>query len=119
MCVGVGVCACTRVCAWYDYEKIVSVIQFKLDIQTNLKITDYLDVTLNLYNGTVSLFRKRKQYPCYINGGSNHSRQVLKHIPNNVMVRLSTNSSNIDIFPQNKHKYEASLKNSGIKAKFA
>ena len=28
---------------------------FKLDIQTNLTITDYLDVTFNLYNGMVSL----------------------------------------------------------------
>ena len=33
---------------------------FKLDIQTDLKIADYLDVTLNLYNGTVSPFRKKK-----------------------------------------------------------
>ena len=31
---------------------------FKLDIQSNLKITDYLDITLNLYNSTVSYVGK-------------------------------------------------------------
>ena len=36
---------------------------------------------------------------------------------NGIMVRLSTNSSNIDIFSQNKHKYEMALKNRGYKAK--
>ena len=39
---------------------------FKLDMQTGLKIADYLDVTLNLYNGTVSPFRKRNQDLRYI-----------------------------------------------------
>ena len=29
---------------------------FKLDIQVNLKITDYVDVTFKLYDGTVSPF---------------------------------------------------------------
>ena len=32
---------------------------FKLDIQTNLKITKFLDITFNLYNNTKSPFRKR------------------------------------------------------------
>ena len=71
---------------------------FKLDIQTNLKIMDYLDVTFNLHNGTVSPWRKNNKYSCYINVGSNHPRQVFKHIPNGIMFRLSTNSSNINIF---------------------
>ena len=35
---------------------------FKLNILTNYRITDYLDITLNLYNGTVSPFRKNNQY---------------------------------------------------------
>ena len=44
---------------------------FKLDIQANLKITDYLDVTFNLYNGMVSSFRKIDHYPRYIQGAHN------------------------------------------------
>ena len=32
--------------------------EFKLNIQANLKISDYLEVTLNLYDGTASPYRK-------------------------------------------------------------
>ena len=53
---------------------------FNLDIQTNLKVTDYLDVTLNLYNTTVSPFRKNNQYSCYIYVGFNHPKQVFQHL---------------------------------------
>ena len=74
-----------------------------MDIQTNLKITDYLDITLNLYNGTVSPFRKNNQYPSYINVGSNHPRQIFKHIHNGIIFRLFTNSPNINISTQNKN----------------
>ena len=42
---------------------------FRLYMQTDLKIADYLDVTLNLYNGTVSLFRKRNQDLRYVDRG--------------------------------------------------
>ena len=44
------------------------------------------------------IYKKNNQYPCYINVGFNHPIQVFKHIPNGIMVKLSTNSSNIDIF---------------------
>ncbi len=37
--------------------------EFKLDIQDNLKITDYFDVMFNLYDGTVSPFRKKRTKP--------------------------------------------------------
>ena len=90
---------------------------FKLDIQTNPKITDYLDITFNLYKSTVSPFRKNNQYPCYINVGSNHPRQIFKYIPNGIMFRLYTNFFNINIFTQNKAQLWANVKNNGYKAK--
>ena len=61
----------------------------------------------NLYNGTVPHLGKTTK--TYV--GSNHPRLIFKHIPNGIMVRLSTNSSNIDIFIQNENEYEAALKN--------
>ena len=88
-----------------------------MEIQTNLKITDYLDIIQNLYNGTVSPFRKQNQNPRYVDMGSNHPTQVFKHIPNSIEHRLSTNSSNIDIFEQSKQDYEKALKNSGYNVK--
>ena len=71
-------------------EKITSLFNkfgLKLDIQTNLKISDFFDITLNLYGGTISLFffLKNNQYS-------------------------STNSLNIHIFTQNEHEYKRVLK---------
>lgn len=90
---------------------------FKLEIQSNLKVTDYLDITLDLHNGTISPFRKNNQQPCYIDVGSNHPTHVLKHIPNGISYRLSTNSSSDNILNQNKQDYEKGLENSGHKSK--
>ena len=90
---------------------------FKLDVQTDLKIADYLDVTLNLYNRTVSPFRKKNQDLRYVDRGSNHPNQVFKHIPKGIEHRLSTNSSNKDIFEWSKQEYEMALKNGGYGVK--
>ena len=51
--------------------------------------------------------------------GSNHPIQVFKHIPNGIEHRLSTNSSNIDIFKQSKQDYEKALKDSGYNIKLS
>ena len=90
---------------------------FKLNIQTDLKITDYLDVNLNLYNGTVSPFRKGNQVLRYMDRGSNHPNQVFKHIPKGIEHRLSNNSSNKGILERSKQEYEESLKNGGYRIK--
>ena len=90
---------------------------FRLDIQTDLKITDYLDVTLNLYSETVSPFRKRNQDLRYVDWGSNHPTQVFKHVPKGIEHRLSNNSSNKEIFERSKQEYEEGLKNDGYRIK--
>ena len=50
----------------------------KITIETNLKITDFLDVTLNLKNEKYYPFRK----PNNINAPSNHPKSIIKEIPN-------------------------------------
>ena len=90
---------------------------FRLDIQTDLKIADYLDFILNLYYGTVSPFRKRNQDLRYVKRGSNHPIQVLKHVPKGIEHRLSNNSSNKEIFQWSKQEYKEALKNDGYRIK--
>ena len=58
-------CDCIR----KSLYKLFDEFGFRLDIKTDLKVTDYLDVTLNLYSGTVSPFRKRNQDLRYVNRG--------------------------------------------------
>ena len=91
---------------------------FRLDIQTDLKITDYLDVTLNLYNGTVSPFRKRNQDRRYVDRGSNPPIQVFKHVPKGIEHRLSNNSSNKESFERSKQEYEEAMKNDGLELEY-
>ena len=49
--------------------------------------------------------------------GSNHPNQVFKYIPNGIEHRLSSNSSNRDIFEQSKLDYEMALKDSSYNVK--
>ena len=51
---------------------------FKLDIQANVKITDSLDATFNLYDGTVFPVRKNDQNSYYMNVESNHPKKVFE-----------------------------------------
>ena len=58
---------------------------------------------------------KNNQYLCYIDVGSNHPKQIFKHISNGIMFKLFYSS--INIFTQSKHDYEMALENRGYKAK--
>ena len=60
---------------------------------------------------------KNDQYPCYINVRSNPPTKVFKQIPKSIMIRLSTNSLNEDIFTQNKQDYEIAIEIVDIKKK--
>ena len=88
-------------------------IGFSLDIETNLKEVDFLDVTLNLQNGTYRPHEKPNDELLYIHSLSNHPSQTIKQLSNSMCQRLLKNSSNQDIFNTTKLEYEDVLKKSG------
>ena len=49
--------------------------------------------------------------------GSNHPKQVFKHIPKGIEHRLSNNSYNKEILERSKQEYEEALKNGGYSIK--
>ena len=55
--------------------KIFKDIGFNIDIQTNLKKEDFLDVTLNLQNGIYLLYKKPNDKLLYIHSLSTHPLQ--------------------------------------------
>lgn len=59
-----------------DIEQIFKEIGFKIDIKTNLKIVDFLDVTFNLNNDTYRPYKKENDKLLYINTSSNHPTQL-------------------------------------------
>ena len=52
-----------------------------ITISTNLKICNFLDVTLNLKDGTYYPYRKPNNETLYINTNSNHPPTIIKHLP--------------------------------------
>ena len=93
--------------------KIFKDIGFSIDIQTNLKEVDFLDVTLNRQNGTYCPYKKANDKLLYIHSSSNHPPQIIKQLPNSISERLSKNSSNQEVFNTAKVEYEDALKKSG------
>ena len=81
--------------------------------ETNLSVTDYLDVTFNMETGKYTPFRKDNNTPLYINVKSNHPTTVKKEIPKMVESRLSKLSSDEEIFNRAKGIYQTALQESG------
>lgn len=67
---------------------------FKLTIKANKTSVNFLDVTLNLNDGTHKLFPKPDSTILYIHAESNHPPNIKKQLPLNINRRLSDLSSN-------------------------
>ena len=93
-------------------------ISFSVEIETNLKEVHFLDVSLNLRNGTYQPYKKPNNRILYIQSLSNHPPNIIKQIPNSIQERLSKNLSNEEIFNTAKCEYVDALKKSGFKVDF-
>ena len=86
----------------------------KITIASTGQVADFLDVTLDLSDGTYKPYRKPNDTPVYINAASNHPPSILKHIPKMVERRLQSISCNETAFNKAKPLYEDALKRSGF-----
>ena len=96
-----------------DFQSIFRSKGLEIVIQCNMKIVDYLDVTLNLNEGTFKPFRKPDDETCYIHVESDHPPNIIKQLPISVEKRISDLSSSEDIFEQSKQYYQDALTKSG------
>ena len=60
-----------------------------ISISTNQKICNFLDVTLNLTDGTHYPYRKPNNETLYIDTNSNHPPTIIKHLPAAIDRRIS------------------------------
>ena len=74
-------------------------------------------MTLNLSQGTHSPYNKPNNTPQYVHSLSNHPPAVLKSIPEGVNKRLSSLSSNQEIFEKTAPQFQEALARSGYKHK--
>ena len=76
-------------------------------------MVDYLDVTLNLADGSNKPFHKPKSEVNYIHRESNHPTSIIKQLPLSVESRLSKVLSDENVFIQAASVYEEALKRAG------
>ena len=88
---------------------------FSLEIvaESNLKIVNHLDVTLNLNNGSFKPYHKLDDIIQYINKESNHPPSIIEHLPASTENRLSNNSSDEKMFKEAAIYYEDTLNKAG------
>ena len=84
-----------------------------ISISTNQKICNFLDVTLNLTDGTHYPYRKPNNETLYIDTNSNHPPTIIKHLLAAIGRRISDISSSKELFNKAKPHYESALKQSG------
>ena len=101
-------------------QSIISImgeLGFKITSKANLKVVDFLDVTLDLENDKFSPFLKPGDRPRYVNAKSNHPPAILKNIPLAVNRRLSNISSSKEVFENAAPLYQEELDRAGYSHK--
>ena len=94
-------------------------LNLKIVIESNMKIVNFLDVTLNLSDGSFSPYRKPNDESLYINSMSNHPPNIIKHLPKSINRRISSLLCNEEHFNNVKHYYEDQLKSCGYNEPFS
>ena len=100
-----------------DIQKLLKENELDIVIQCNMKMVNYLDVTLNLENSTYRPYRKGNNQIKYINTESNHPPSIIKQLSLSIESRVSSLSSSENIFNDSVTPYQDVLDKSGYKHK--
>lgn len=100
-----------------DLVEIFKKNDLRITVDANLKIVDFLDVTLNLKTNTYYPFRKPNDMPLYIHKNSNHPEQIIRQLPDMINRRICQLSCNKNEYDKAKPTYEKALKESGFDEK--
>ena len=85
----------------------------RITIEVNKPTVNFLDVTLDLKNGTHRPFSKPGNIPLYVNSKSNHPPRILQNIPKSINKRLFEISFDKESFEQAAPLYQHALYISG------
>ncbi len=98
-----------------DIQRIFKDYGLDIVIECNRKSVNYLDVTLNLTDGSYKPYHKPDDETNYIHVESDHPPSIIKQLPTAVEKRISDLSSSEEIFDQSKQHYQDALAKSGYK----
>ena len=90
--------------------------EFKLNTvsETNLKVVNLVNLTLNLSSGKYIPYNKPDNKPLYINENSNHPPNIIQNLPESISRRANKLSSGKTVFNNSKVLFNNSLSNSGF-----
>ena len=94
-------------------QKILKDFGLEIVAESNLGTANYLDVTLNLNDGSFRPCHNPDDIIQYINKESNHPPNLIKHLPASIEKRLLNNSSDELIFKESAIYYEDTLYKAG------
>ena len=100
-----------------EMHELFKSLGLKIQLATEQKQVDFLDVTFNITKNKFWPFRKPNSEILYINKNSNHPNNIKKELPVMVNKRLNDISCDIEEFDKVKKDYEDALKKSGFKNK--
>ena len=101
-----------------EFQKLFKKNDLEIVVECNMKVVNYLDITLDLNTETFKPYHKPDNEVNYVHVHSNHPPNVIKQIPISIQNRLSNLSSNEEIFNQATPYYAAALQRSGYDHKF-
>ena len=99
------------------FQKILKNKCLDIIINSNMKIVNYLDITLNLNDGSYRPYKKPTEETDYIHVNCDHPSSILKQLPMSIEKRLSSSSPCKEIFEETAPYYEQDLSNCGYKEK--
>ena len=92
------------------FQNIFRINDLNIIVKCNSKIVDYLDVALNLSDGSYKPFYKPNREINYIHRKSNYPPNIVKQLLLSVESRLYTLSPDKDVFTQAASVYQKALK---------
>ena len=101
-------------------KKIVAMFKeegFRITTEANLIATSFLDVWLNLEDGSFKPFVKTNANTKYVSPQSSHPPSIIRNIPDSISRRLSSISSSKEEFDKEADYYQIALDQAGYKEK--
>ena len=97
--------------------RIFKELNLSITIEVNVKVVNFLDITLDLSKGIYKPYMKPGNTPLYINKGSNHPPLITKNIPAAINRRLNNISINEEVFKDAIPPYQEALDKGGYEFK--
>ena len=108
---GVPGCAAER--QGKNITQVFRKLGLRITIEVNLRVVNFLNVTMDLTNNKYSPYRKPNDKPMYVHRMSDHPPTILNNLPKSISRRLSEMSSNKETFIQATDIYSSALQASG------